>query len=274
MITVNLMGGLGNQLFQIFTTIAYALRYNREFKFEYSDILTTGHHRPTYWNNFLLKLKQYTVQSKINLPLYHEPFFHYKTIPQSFDNVKLFGYFQSPKYFNDKYNEIAEIIDLKNQQLLIKDKYKNYFEKPVISMHFRIGDYKDKQEFHNVLTLKYYENAIKKIIEITNKTDWNILYVCEKDDNEIVSKNIQQLINIFPEIQFIKATDNSADWEQMLSMSLCDHNIIANSTFSWWAAYFNKNEYKIVCYPNQWFGPKLNLNTIDLFIESWKKINI
>lgn len=267
------MGGLGNQLFQIFITIAYALRYNREFKFEYSDILTTGHHRSTYWNNFLSKLRPYTVKSSLNMQIYSEPYFHYKVIPESLNNIKLHGYFQSPKYFNDKYKEIIEIIDLKNQQLLIKDKYKNYFEKPVISMHFRLGDYKDIQEFHNLLTLKYYENAIKKIIEITNKTDWNILYVCESKDNDIVSKNIEQLINIFPEIQFIKATDNSADWEQMLLMSLCDHNIIANSTFSWWSAYFNNNEDKIVCYPNQWFGPKLNLNTIDLFIESWIKVS-
>ena len=90
MITANLMGGLGNQLFQIFTTIAYALRNNKEFKFEYSDILTIGHHRPTYWNNFLSKLKTHTIQSKLNLSLYREPFFQYKTIPESLDNIKFF----------------------------------------------------------------------------------------------------------------------------------------------------------------------------------------
>lgn len=274
MISVNLMGGLGNQLFQIFATIAYALRNSKEFKFEYSDILTTGHHRPTYWNNFLSKLRPYTVNSGINLQFYSEPFFHYKPIPNSLDNIKLYGYYQSPKYFNDKYDKICEIIDLREKQLFIREKCKKYFEKPIISMHFRLGDYKDKQQFHNLLTLKYYENAITKIIEKTDKIDWNILYVCESKDNDIVSNNIEQLKTIFPEIQFIKADDNIDDWEQMLLMSLCDHNIVANSTFSWWAAYFNNSKDKIVCYPNQWFGPSnSHLNTKDLFDESWQKIN-
>ena len=65
-----------------------------------------------------------------------------------------------------------------------------------------------------------------------------------------------------------------SDWEEMLAMSLCNHNIIANSTFSWWGAYFNSNEDKIVCYPSVWFGPELkNNNTVDLFPEEWKCIH-
>jgi hypothetical protein len=166
------------------------------------------------------------------------------------------------------------MIGLKQQQLSIKEKYNNYFDNPIISMHFRIGDYKNIQQSHNLLTIKYYENAIKKIIEITNKNDWNILYVCESKDNDTVSKHIENLKKTFPNINFIKAADNIKDWEQLLLMSLCDHNIIANSTFSLWAAYFNDNKDKIVCYPNQWFGPaKSKLNVNDLFIPSWIKVS-
>ena len=63
------------------------------------------------------------------------------------------------------------------------------------------------------------------------------------------------------------------DWQQMLLMSICNDNIIANSTFSWWGSYFNENPDKIVCYPGVWFGPKLTQNnTVDLFPEDWKKI--
>ena len=55
-------------------------------------------------------------------------------------------------------------------------------------------------------------------------------------------------------------------------MSLCEHNIIANSTFSWWGAYFNTNVNKIVCYPSLWFGKNCNNNVKDLFPEKWIKI--
>ena len=64
------------------------------------------------------------------------------------------------------------------------------------------------------------------------------------------------------------------DWKQMVLMSLCDHNIIANSTFSWWGAYFNTNPKKIVTYPSKWFGEKLNhLNICDLFPIEWTQID-
>jgi hypothetical protein len=61
------------------------------------------------------------------------------------------------------------------------------------------------------------------------------------------------------------------DWEQMILMSLCDHHIIANSTFSWWGAYFNSNPNKIVYCPSVWFGPGYqDKNTVDLYPTTWK----
>ena len=72
---------------------------------------------------------------------------------------------------------------------------------------------------------------------------------------------------------FIKVTDDVEDWKQLLLMSACGNNIIANSSFSWWGAYLNTNPTKIVCYPEIWFGPKVTHDTRDLFPESWTKIS-
>jgi hypothetical protein len=111
---------------------------------------------------------------------------------------------------------------------------------------------------------------------MTLKDDWEVLYFCEKEDNETVSKIINDLKKEFPKMKFYKQSDDVADWEQMLIMSCCYHNIIANSTFSWWGAYFNTNPKKYICYPSKWFGPKLcdKNKTNDLFPEDWMEIII
>ena len=72
----------------------------------------------------------------------------------------------------------------------------------------------------------------------------------------------------------MKVDDKIEDWKQMLMMSCCHHNIIANSSYSWWGAYLNKYEYKIVCYPDVWFGPAMRSTYVcDLFPPKWQKIN-
>ena len=77
------------------------------------------------------------------------------------------------------------------------------------------------------------------------------------------------------DVEFIRCPQAvSQDWQQMLVMSCCHHNIIANSSFSWWGAYLNKNIRKIVCYPSKWFGPKTqHHDTSDLCPEEWTKID-
>ena len=71
---------------------------------------------------------------------------------------------------------------------------------------------------------------------------------------------------------FIQCSYSVNDYEQLLLMSLCHHNIIANSTFSWWGAYFNSNPEKVDCYPSTWFGAKCNHSSRDLFPDNWVKI--
>lgn len=281
-VSIRLMGGLGNQLFQLFTVIAYGIEYTKTVVLPYVPELHVGTVRSTYWDTFLIGLRELTTyntnsnetnSSLLQMPLYKEKHFHYTEIPQLKDTrTLLFGYYQSYKYF-DKYNDtIQNMIGLHKQQSVIRETYSDLFlDKETISMHFRLGDYKDIQESHPLLTLNYYYNAICSIATNQDKS-YRILYFCQKNDNVDVLRIILCLSSRFPSIEFVKVDDSIDDWKQLLVMSVCSHNIIANSTYSWWAAWFNMNENKIVCYPNVWFGPDITHDTSDLFPSNWTKI--
>jgi hypothetical protein len=259
------MGGLGNQLFQICTVIAYALRHKCAFKFEYKEVLVAATSRETYWNSLMKSLKTMTVRHALSFPVYREPFFKYKEIPVIKHDMKLYGYFQSYKYFEDKMEIILKLLKWNETQEMVRAKYGAYLDVPCVSVHFRLGDYKKLQHIHPIQPYEYYLAALRRI---GNK---RVLYFCEKEDNEIVMKTIERLKEDVPN-EFVKVEDDIADWEQMVLMSLCNDNIIANSTFSWWGAYLNRHKGKHIIYPYEWFGAAVSHDTADLFPEGWERL--
>ena len=274
MISCVLMGGLGNQLFQIFATIAYALENNKPFGFIYTEHLGgVGQtiKRKTYWDSFLLSLKNFTHTSLPKMPVQREKGFEYTKLdpPGETNDLMLFGYFQSYKYFESYFQMICRLIKLDKIKMEVTSNCSHNHNS--ISMHFRLGDYKDLSDFHPVLNYDYYEKALDFIVSSTDIRE--VLYFCEEDDNEDVQKTIEKLENRFDDVTFIKADDKISDWEQMILMSCCKYNIIANSSFSWWAAFLNQSSDKIVCYPEKWFGIKNeSLNTNDMFPDGWHKV--
>lgn len=261
MISVKLAGGLGNQLFQIFCCIAYSLRYNLDFVLP--DTTRDGFRKKTYWDNLLMNLKCY-LRKEIKLKKFNEKQFHFKEILEV-DNIILNGYFQSWKYFIDKYDQIYKLLDLDSKKI-------PYKVKNACSMHFRLGDYKFKQDFHNLLPIEYYDKALDYLVNHT-RDDWDIYYFCESQDNRIVKLTVDELKNKYNNLNFIKVSDEKDDWEQLLMMSNCEHNIIANSTFSWWGSFLNSNKKKIVVCPDIWFGPHNKNNKIDdLFYQNCVRI--
>lgn len=281
MITCNLMGGLGNQIFQIFTTISYAIKSKNRFDFLDVDKLGEGSTtiRPTYWNTFFSNLKPFLIK-KFPEPIHviREKDFLYNELPinEMYNkNVLIYGYFQSYKYFHNHYAVICRMIGLekKKNELLFNLGFTNDFLKNSCSMHFRIGDYKNIQHVHPLATYDYYEKTLSHIQNKNPSQSFTIFYFCEEVDIEDVLQIIKPLSLKFVDYNFERGDNSLEDWEQMLLMSSCHHNIIANSSFSWWAAYLNTWEDKIVCYPSVWFGPSANIDTRDLCPDDWKKIN-
>jgi hypothetical protein len=183
------------------------------------------------------------------------------------------GTFQDYMLFHHKRNEIFKFMDLEKIQnkLLIEC---NYNFKNTVSIHFRLGDYINFPEYHNILPIEYYENALEQLIMDTNIKEWNILVFYEKSDEEKIIENVKYLSEIFSFFNFNFIIPNKyEDYEELILMSLCKHNIIANSTFSWWGAYFNQNNPNVY-YPHQWFGPELSyINSELLFLPEWCKIS-
>ena len=288
MISCKLAGGLGNQLFQIFTTIAYALKYSKPFFFLNNQQLGDGSNgitiRYTYWETFLSSLKPFlkNIDSIPQLMFIRETNFNYNKLPEIFEkNISslLVGYFQSPKYFNRYKETICKMLKLDFKKFILKNKIRVltdvlHSNNIIISMHFRIGDYKKYPHIYPILSKQYYHNSLLYIENEITLENTTVIYICENEDVTEVEYIIQRLKIQFPLINFERANPLLDDWEQLLLMSLCHHNIIANSTFSWWGAYLNDNlENNIVCYPEQWFMPESNKDVSDLFLEYWKPIS-
>ena len=293
MLSCHLMGGLGNQMFQIFTTMGLGMKYKKRVTFPYSEKLETGLTRPTYWDTIFSEIKNATTYNAedpyrtqqhnayilTRMRQIQERNFKYDLgIIHEVENMHdaeycLKGYFQTSKYFSESWNAILNELKLREKKEVVKQKYFEPTDKKTVSLHFRLGDYLEKQEYHNVLSVRYYVSAIQKIIDKLENNNLKIIFFFEEGDRERVNISISVLRKRFPNVEFAEIDTQIPDWEQMLYMSSCDHNIIANSSFSWWGACLNESVDRIVCCPNTWFGPAMRHNdTSDMIPHDWNRI--
>jgi len=189
---------------------------------------------------------------------------------------------------------VCDIIQLRQQQTWVKRMYGNDYlnhsgggdgtgaqgpnKRALVSIHFRIGDCIQNLHIHPIASIDYYYRAIQHIVGVTSRAmeAYTFLVFYEQCDKDIVTQTVSELTQrcacLPHNIEFHFVRDTIADWQHMLLMSVCDHNIIANSTFSWWGAYFNANPGKVVCYPSVWFGPGVSHDTRDMCPKSWARI--
>lgn len=293
MIVTKLEGGIGNQMFQYAIASIIAKKNNATIlidnTFTYQVEKREGY-TPRKFELFIFK-NSYTEASKsdlnsfnqlskinrvkrklgLNYPkIYKETSFGFDenlwTIPLP---VYLKGYFQSYKYLKGFESFIVNVftfpvdeLDLVNKKLLLDIKTNNS-----ISIHIRRGDYvndKKTQNYHGNCSLEYYRNAISLIA--SKVKDIKLFFF--SDDSEWVKEQFQNIA--YPKI-FVENNSNENSWKDMLLMSFCNHNVIANSSFSWWAAWLNKNVDKIVIAPKKWFVDS-NKNTNDLIPTTWTRL--
>ena len=172
------------------------------------------------------------------------------------------GFWQNEQYFIDVADEIRKdfcfrpISDQKNLETLKKIKESNS-----VSIHIRRGDYVNHPAFGGLCDKSYYQEAIKLI---HSKVDLAALFVFS-NDIEWCRTNLE-----IPNAEFISWNKGKDSYIDMQLMSNCKHNIIANSSFSWWAAWLNNNYNKVVIGPKKWLHG--DFDTSSLLPKTWIKL--
>ena len=240
----------GNQLFFVSATIGTAIKNGTDYGFSSQ----MGHGGINYQQIFKneLPITQTIPQNK-----HYQNGFGYEDIITQ--DAELIGYFQSESFFKHCEDVIRNQFELKTDIIeMCLEKYPTIKES--LTIHIRRGDYVNQPNHHPVVPLSYYKKILEQISQ-----NYNNIYVFS-DDIEWVKQNFVGGKFIFPQF------DSNDDLYCFVLMSLAKDNVIGNSTYSWWAAWLNKNPNKKVYSPHykQWFGPSYsNLDTKDLIPETW-----
>jgi hypothetical protein len=215
------------------------------------------------------KLKFYIYRKyNITIPVFTEyVHFGYNYIEQSFlKYTYIEGYFQSYKYFKDYENEIRNIFTIPQNNF----SFLEYSEEIRIGVHVRRGDYANNvsiKKVHGLCSISYYESAFDFFYQTNNAV---VFYIFSDSLKEVI--NEFEHLSIKYKLIFIPTTTLHASTD-LLKMSNFNHNIIANSSYSWWSAWLNNNSKKIIISPSQWVTDNYINSTIkDLVPENWKKI--
>lgn len=264
MIYCNLKGGLGNMFFQIAAAKSIAIDAGTDCSFPNLEsqlhlINSDSVYNPKIkhaleYKTILKNLKSDRPDNRI--PVHSFPF-HY-TQPQLLTDLVIDGFFQSEKYFAHNREEILNYLNFDGVAKIVDEKYGDLLNVKTTAIHVRRGDYVRHSNHHPVQTMDYFNKGIDVV---KDNTDTFLVF---SDDIEWCKEHFK--------VDNIIYIEDEKDYIEIYLMSLCDNDIIANSSFSWWGAWLNTKEDKVVIGPTKWFGPAINHNTDDILPESWIKM--
>ena len=240
------LGRMGNQMWQISVTIGYARKWNMDY------VLPVW----SYAQHFKYGFNQ---SDKIPaMSRYSEKGFHYTQIPK-YNNVDLYGYFQSIKYWEHCQREIRQYFTPNETIHALLDK--TPMATNTCAIHVRRTDYLQLNDYHPSLPIDYYQRAIESM-----KADSYIIF---SDDIEWCKNEPTFKGENFT---FVNSESDLLDF---FIMRQCDRFIIANSSYSWWASYLSTGLNKRIIAPKKehWFGQKYNMNRVDdLYLTLWELV--
>ena len=287
MIIISFAGGLGNQMFQYALFKKFQLlgkNVKGDFNFYNKNKAHNGFELEKVFNLKIPKASQEEINKlKDNsdfLRKYRRFFrifwkstdieqinFDFDDSIFALDNAYLNGYWQSEKYFKDISEQLRRDFAFRNIDLANKKMLEKIKGTESVSIHIRRGDYESdphtKKLLGGICIISYYKRAIDIIQSKIN----NPYFFIFSDDLNWARENFRFLSKCF----FVDINHSENSYKDMFLMSHCNHNIIANSSFSWWGAWLNNNLNKIVIAPSKWFNNK-RLDSKDIVPESWIRL--
>lgn len=258
-VSCNLMGRLGNNLFQVAAALGFSAKFGTHDAVFSHDAF--GHFPPAIFRNLRYG----------EIPTEHMPvgdpanFAFNEKIPASPDRSVVFcGYAQSEKYFSHCQELIRRTFAPPGE--LVAELYVQWgdvLRTCTASLHVRRGDYLHKPQYHPVQTAEYYLGALTELSQRAK-----IQHVlCFSDDPHWCREHL------LPQDSRLILVEGQDDYHDLVLMSLCHHHIIANSSFSWWGAWLGHNPTKIVIAPDVHFGPAfVGYSERDLYPAGWMRL--
>ena len=302
-VVIRLDGGLGNQMFRYAAALGLAVRQDRALKMEVSafeacgkrsyqldclkvpqDLYTGAPLFQPAFSSIAVRLirrikrkvfKGYVFKGYVfkggafRKGVYREPHFHFDPAFFKLSDVEILlnGYFQSPRYFES----VEELLRERFQPAVPLSATAAGWAAKItaspcsVSLHVRRGDYLQAPHsaVHDALDRGYYDRAVNLIQRLAGE---RVEFFLFSDDPDFIAEAFADL----PRAHVVRS-DPSTSWEDMFLMARCRHNIIANSSYSWWGAWLNPTEDKRVIAPARWFTPaKLAAcNVLDIYPDDW-----
>ena len=276
MVVVQLLGGMGNQMFQYACGRALALRTGKRLFLDVSSYSVYSGRRYeldvlNIQANIINLEEDKEIGQRLGIPgiqVYSERQHNFdQNVFVLHDNVFLQGgFWQTEKYFWDFANVIREELSpklprLSTESMNIALEIKKYLS---IAIHVRRTDYAIYEKL-GILPMDYYENVRRYLATVFPSARYYVF----SDDVEWCNHEF----TVFPNAHVVEHVEEIGCHEDLWLMSQCQHNVIANSTYSWWAAWLNDNPHKLVIAPDRWFAGE-HLNTQDLVPDKWIKVAV
>lgn len=300
---VNIIGGLGNQMFQYAFAVAMSNRYPKEVvkidtqlyrfpivkKYKGNNFYHNGFEIKEVFTNATLPIASFLDLTRVSL--YIPNYFFNKIVRrvlkyrkseyvQNYRQAYVFdpniytsnasyfdGYWMNPAYFDFCRDEILKAFSF--SEFDTEDNRtlaKMMASDNSVTIHIRRGDYVGAENFKDICTLSYYRNAINEVKLIIKNPNFFIF----SNDQEWCMENLKDEFGE-SKVYFVSNNKGKESYRDLQLMSLARCNILANSSFSWWGAYLNQRSNHIVFCPERWVN---NLECKDLILCDWQKINI